>query len=234
MASSFIKDKGREDPMEIDHIFICTENKAPSGDLLVEFGLVEGSSNKHPGQGTANRRFYFRNFMLELLWIENLEEAQSERTKLMRLFERCESTSNKYSPFGIGFRPTKEIGETPPFPSWDYHPVYLPESLKIQIADNTPLSEPMYFYLSFAMRQDKVAADKREPMEHKVPLNEVTNVKICVNQDIPLSTSAYILNQLHNLSIENDKEHFVELEFDNGTLNQSKDFRPNLPLLIKW
>jgi hypothetical protein len=202
------------DCMEIDHIYICTENKAPSGDLLVEFGLTEGSSNTHPGQGTANRRFYFRNFMLELLWIENLEEVQSERTK--------------------PFRPTKEKDETAPFPSWDYHPIYLPDFLKIQVADNTPLSEPMYFYLSFAIRQDKASDDKREPMEHKVPLKEVTNVKIHVNQDISLSTSAYILNQLHDLSIENDKEHFIELEFDNGTLNQSKDFRPNLPLLIKW
>lgn len=220
--------------MEIDHIYICTENKAPSGDLLVEFGLVEGSSNTHPGQGTANRRFYFRNLMLELLWIENLEEVQSKRTKPMRLFERCELISNKVSPFGIGFRPTKEKDETAPFPSWDYHPIYLPDFLKIQVADNTPLSEPMYFYLSFAMRQDKVSDNKREPMEHKVPLKEVTNVKIHVNQDISLSTSAYILNQLPDLSIESDKEHFIELEFDNGALNQSKDFRPNLPLLIKW
>lgn len=219
--------------MEIDHIYICSENKAPEGDLLVEFGLVEGSSNSHPGQGTANRRFYFHNFMLELLWIENLEEVQSERTKPMRLFERC-TISNNVSPFGIGFRPTKEKEETAPFPTWDYHPVYLPDFLKIQVSDNTPLSEPMYFYLSFAMRQDKVSDEKREPMEHKVPLKEVTNVKIHVNQEIPLSDSALIINQLHGLSIEIDKEHFIELEFDNGTLNQSKDFRPDLPLLIKW
>lgn len=53
--------------MEIDHIYICTETKAPAGNLLVEFGLEEGSSNVHPGQGTANRRFYFHNLMLELL-----------------------------------------------------------------------------------------------------------------------------------------------------------------------
>ena len=49
--------------MELDHIFICTEKEAPQGDLLKEFGLVEGSSNIHPGQGTANRRFFFKNFM---------------------------------------------------------------------------------------------------------------------------------------------------------------------------
>jgi len=51
--------------MEIDHIYICTGKNAPAGDLLVEFGLLEGSSNTHPGQGTANRRFYFHNLMLK-------------------------------------------------------------------------------------------------------------------------------------------------------------------------
>lgn len=220
--------------MEVDHIYICTETKAPTGDLLTQFGLVEGSSNIHPGQGTANRRFYFHNLMLELLWVENIEEVQSERTKPMRLFERCLLTSNALSPFGIGFRPSMGKDETAPFPSWDYHPVYLPDFLKIQVADNTPLSEPMYFYLSFAARQDKVSIEKREPMEHKVTFKEVTSVKIHVNQDIALSDSACIVNQLQNLTIIKDKEHLVELEFDNGTLNQSKDFRPDLPLLFKW
>jgi len=220
--------------MEIDHIYICTQPKALVGDLLTEFGLAEGSSNTHPGQGTASRRFYFHNLMLELLWVENLEEVQSERTKPMRLYQRCQSTTNTISPFGIGLRPTAEKDETAPFPAWDYHPVYLPDFLKIQVADNTPLSEPMYFYLFFACRQDNVSIESREPMEHKVPLKEVTSVKIHVNQDVALSESACIINQLQNLSIENNRENLIELEFDNGALNQSRDFRPDLPLLFRW
>ena len=100
--------------MEIDHIYICTEAEAPVGDLLIEFGLVEGSSNSHSGQGTKNRRFYFHNLMLELLWIENIVEVQSERTKSMRLYERCLSTTNTISPFGIGLRPTVEKIKKPP------------------------------------------------------------------------------------------------------------------------
>ena len=220
--------------MEIDHIYICTENKAPAGNLLVEFGLTEGSSNTHPGQGTANRRFYFHNLMLELLWVEDIEEVKSERTKPMRLFERCLSNTNTISPFGIGLRPSTENDERAPFPVWDYHPIYLPDFLKIQVADDTPLSEPMYFYRSFAKRQDKVAIERMEPMEHEVPLKEVTSVKIYINQDTNLSYSANILNLLQNLSIEKDDEHLIELEFDNGTSNQSKDFRPDLPLLFRW
>lgn len=220
--------------MEIDHIYICTEAKAPAGDLLVEFGLVEGSSNTHPGQGTANRRFYFHNMMIELLWVENVEEVQSESTKPMRLFERCLSNTDTISPFGIGLRPTTKRNEAAPFPAWDYHPIYLPDFLKIQVADDTQLSEPMYFYQSFAARQDKATIDKLEPMEHKVPLKVVTSVKVHVKQDSDLSYSANILNQLQNLSIQKDKEHFIELEFDNGTLNKSWDFRPDLPLLFRW
>lgn len=220
--------------MEIDHIYICTEAKAPVGDKLVEFGLIEGSSNTHPGQGTACRRFYFHNLMLELLWVEDLEAVQSELTRPMRLFERCMQRTETVSPFGIALRPTVETGDSAPFLTWDYHPIYLPDFLRMQVADQTPLSEPMYFYLSFAGRQDRVAAEKREPMEHKVRLKEVTAVKIYVKQECALSEAAGIIKQLKNVSIELGREHFIELEFDCGTQNQYKDFRPELPLAIRW
>jgi hypothetical protein len=90
--------------MELDHIFICTDKNAPAADVLVDFGLVEGSSNVHPGQGTANRRFFFHNFMLELLWGENIEEMTSETTKPMRLYEKYILRGSEISPFGLGFR----------------------------------------------------------------------------------------------------------------------------------
>lgn len=218
--------------MEIDHIFICTETKAPVGNLLIDFGLVEGSSNVHPGQGTASRRFFFHNLMLELLWVENVEEVQNELTKPMRLYERCLGTSNNISPFGIALRPTTEKNAAPLFPVWDYHPIYLPPTIKIQVADHTPLSEPMYFYLFFATRQDK--AKELEPMEHHSPLKELTHTIIHVKQDRMLSETANILNKLANLSIQQGKEHLIELEFDHGQLNQCKDFRPELPLIFKW
>jgi hypothetical protein len=172
--------------------------------------------------------------MLELLWVESIEEVKNERTKPMRLFERCLLRTDEISPFGIAFRPTAENDEAAPFPTWDYHPIYLPDFLKIQVAGNTPLSEPMYFYLSFARRQDKVSVEKRQPMEHKVSLNEASSVKIHVNQHYTLSDVACVLNQVENLSIVNDKEHFIEIEFDNCKSNESKDFRPDLPLVFRW
>ncbi|WP_130891752.1 hypothetical protein [Fusobacterium ulcerans] len=220
--------------MEVDHIYICTDYKAPAGELLKEFGLTEGTSNTHPGQGTANRRFFFHNFMLELLWIENLDEVKSVLTKPMRLFERCSKFDPNISPFGIGLRPIKEKNIKITFPVWDYHPLYLPDFLKIQVADNTPLSEPMFFYLSFVERQDKYPLEKKENMKHKLPLKEVTNIEVHINQKNEFSEAAKIINNMDNLLLIKDNENYLKLTFDKEAYKKEKDFRPDLPLVINW
>lgn len=220
--------------MEVDHIYICTDYKAPAGELLKEFGLTEGTSNTHSGQGTANRRFFFHNFMLELLWIENLDEVKSVLTKPMRLFERCSKLDTDISPFGIGLRPIKEKNIKVTFPVWDYHPLYLPNFLKIQVADNTPLSEPMFFYLSFVERQDKYPIEKKENMKHKLPLKEVTNIEVHINQKNEFSEAAKIINNIDNLLLIKDNENYLKLTFDKGAYKKEKDFRPDLPLIINW
>ena len=220
--------------MEVDHIYICTDYKAPAGELLKEFGLTEGTSNIHPGQGTANRRFFFHNFMLELLWMENIDEIKSNLTKPMRLFERCSKSDTNISPFGIGFRPTSEKNEKVLFPVWDYHPLYLPDFLKIQVTDGTPLSEPMFFYLSFVGRQDKYPAEKKENMKHKLPLKEVTSIEVHINQKNDFSEAAKIINNIDNLLLIKDNENYLKLTFDNWIYKKEKDFRPDIPLIIKW
>jgi hypothetical protein len=62
--------------IEIDHVFVCTSINGLEADCLRDLGLREGSSNVHPGQGTANRRFFFTNAMLELLWVTDRAEAR--------------------------------------------------------------------------------------------------------------------------------------------------------------
>ena len=64
--------------MELDHMFVCTDPGAPEAEKLVQFGLHEGPPNQHPGQGTACRRFAFANAMIELLWVSDAKEAQSQ------------------------------------------------------------------------------------------------------------------------------------------------------------
>jgi len=53
---------------EIDHLYVLASVGAPEADRLLDAGFVEGSRNAHRGQGTANRRFFFSDTMLEFLW----------------------------------------------------------------------------------------------------------------------------------------------------------------------
>jgi len=46
-------------------------------------GLTEGTRNDHPGQGTANRRFFFSNTALELLYVSDANEAEEGNSKDM-------------------------------------------------------------------------------------------------------------------------------------------------------
>lgn len=213
--------------MEVDHIFICTKYKAEIVDKLVEFGFVEGSSNVHPGQGTANRRFFFANAMLEFLWMENEEEICSSLTKPMRLYERCNKTTLEVSPFGIAFRPTSKE-EIIPFKTWDYHPIYLPDFLKIEVADSTPLIEPLYFYLSFATKQGP-----NEPIKHKIGVVDVTGVEVTINHH-ELSNVSQILDENGSIKVTAGDESLIIMEFDKKCNNKVKDFRPDIPLIIKW
>lgn len=219
--------------MEVDHIFICTKPKAPEADILIEFGLCEGKSNTHPGQGTANRRFFFQNAMLELLWVEDVDEVQSELTSPMKLYERCFGADDTISPFGIAFRPST-TDEKILFNTWDYHPMYLPESLKIQVAHGVPITEPLFFYLSFAKRNELENKQSSEPCEHHIPLRNLTKVSISNNSASELSEVAKVLNNLDDFHIGLSTKNLLELEFDNALGENSKDFRPELPLIIKW
>jgi hypothetical protein len=103
----------------VDHVFICTAPRGPAAELLRQAGLTEGTPNRYPGQGTACRRFFFSNAMLELLWLEDAEEARSEQTRAMKLWERL-AAGKTASPFGIILRPAPGSEPASPWRSWNY------------------------------------------------------------------------------------------------------------------
>ena len=57
--------------LEFDHLFILTQPQAPEVEAVIAKGFSEGSRNIHPGQGTANRRIFFHNAMVEFLWVDD-------------------------------------------------------------------------------------------------------------------------------------------------------------------
>ncbi len=219
---------------EPDHLFVCTAAGAPEGDKLASLGLIEGAPNEHPGQGTACRRFFFRNFYLELLWVSDTSQAMSEATQPTRLRERWSRRSRGACPFGFCFRPTAGGDGGPPFATWEYRPAYLPEPLCIQIGKNIEvLSEPMLGYLSFARRSDSYSGPKRQPLDHPAGLRELTRLEL-VTPAMNRSPELEAIVKPHLIQLRSGTGYHVELGFDGETQGRVGDCRPSLPLVLRW
>ncbi len=220
--------------IEIDHFFICASHGAPEAEGLIAFGLTEGTPNQHPGQGTANRRFFFRNIMLELLWVDDAAEAQGESVRRTQLWERWSTRNIQASPFGICLRPTDRENAAAPFPAWEYRPPYLPGTRVVHLAADTPLSEPMWFYLGFGRRPDSAPIEKRQPLDHPIGFQEVTGVRVTNPAPQPLSTTGRAVMETGLVSVQPGKEHLLEIVFDGYQKGCRADFRPHLPLVFRW
>lgn len=168
----------------LDHIFVCTSVGASEAQALIDAGFVEGSRNVHPGQGTSNRRFFFKHGFLELLWVHDEPEATSARTGPTRLWERWSLRGAQANPFGICFSPQSEADLPLPFASWAYEPVYLPQGKRIYFARGTALSEPELFVLSWPQQP---AAAAPQPRAHRLPLNSMLAVSVGLSDTDNLS-----------------------------------------------
>ncbi len=221
--------------LEFDHLFICTDSGACEADLLASMGLLEGTANTHPGQGTANRRFFFHNAMLELLWVHNAEEATSDPVRPTRLWERWTNRLSGACPFGISLRPAAGGGNGIALSGWDYRPPYLPESVRIVVGANSDvLAEPMLFQIPFGKRPDQYPADKMQPLAHPAGMREVTRVELVSPAAQSPSPQLQAVTATDQIRLRAGSEYCVELGFDGEVQGRRLDCRPGLPLVMCW
>jgi hypothetical protein len=219
--------------MDIDHIFLRARRNAPEGDALRAFGLAEGSGNRHPGQGTANRRFFVHNAFIELLWIEDEAEANGVATTPTQLADRLRPDAADVSPFGVCFRPS-HAHDTAPFPMWQYAPAYLPAGMTVGIGRDVPLAEPMWFFLAQGTPPHAAPAARRQPLDHPAGLVELTGVAITVAGDAAPSAPAVAALESGRVAIATGSAPLMALTFDGGRGGRHHDFRPALPLVIHY
>ncbi len=212
--------------VELDHLFVCAAPGAPEAEKLVKFGLHEVSPNQHPGQGTANRRFAFVNAMIELLWVSDTREAQSQSTRRTLLWERWSGREDNASPFGICLRPADSQDTDPPFPAWEYRPAYLSDPLFMHIGE-VGIEEPMWFYMSFMRRVHR----EQWFVEHPIGIREITGLTLTT--PVPLrSNASQKIVESGILVTRTGAKSLLEIEFDGNRRKEHMDFRPHLPFVF--
>ena len=217
--------------MQIDHLFIRARAGAPEAALLRSFGLVEGSGNRHPGQGTENRRFFFHNAFLELLWIADGDEVRSAQTSPTLLAERL-ADGSPACPFGVCWRSSSDDA-TAPFPCWNYTPSYLPPGMQIGIGADVPVSEPMWFFLPEGVAPSAYPEARRQPLDHAAGVNTITSVALTLPPQA-LSAAAKAGSTARQLTLLKGDAYLMEIRFDHGAQGRTHDCRPSLPLVLHY
>ena len=109
--------------LAIDHVAMIVPARKASATRkrFAECGLIESSTSRHVGQGTANVFYCFDNLFLELLWVENTDEANAPGNRRLGLVDRAASNETGALPFAIAVR-TIPADAVIPFPSWPFEP----------------------------------------------------------------------------------------------------------------
>jgi Glyoxalase-like domain len=218
---------------EIDHVFVLVSVDAPEADRLVELGFLEGSRNTHPGQGTANRRFFFKNAMLEFLWVADPGEAQKPPACDLHLWDRWVARETGASPFGICLRPVSQnIEHSAPFAHWLYQPSYSPAAIPVA-SNSSVVVEPLLFCLPVHRRPDGAPIRQREPLNHPNGVSELTIVRLLAPSESLASGEIQAVRGVAGLQFQRFPHHLLELTFD-GCSEQVIDCRPGMPLLLQW
>lgn len=218
--------------VEIDHLFVIVSMDAPEAERLSALGFTEGQPNRHPGQGTACRRFFFANAYLELLWVTDPSEAQGDIARSLRFFERWSQRDAGACPFGVVFR----LGQADvPFPTWEYRPPYLPPPQGFHIGINSDgIEEPLLVCFKGGSRPDARPAQSRQPREHQAGVREVTAWRI-QSPRLPLQSAALqAAVQTATFTLLPGPTHRAEIGFDGERKGQRVDLWPTLPLVLCW
>lgn len=213
--------------MEVDHIFIFSDSLGSEADGLVDLGLTEGSSRVHPGQGTTNRKFYFKNFFLEILWVSDEEEIINERTRPIGLWERANHQANKYARFGLCL---KGPAENKLFSgSHAYRPVYLPDGYAIDVLPNHEFpSLPWTFKLPAFPKK----TTPKEPTAHLLGIKNLTSVAFGIQKEDLRSPFISYFKEWAHVTFFESSEPQLRITFDGAVSNQEIAI-PELQLVIR-
>jgi hypothetical protein len=96
-------------------------------------------------------------------------------------------------------------------------------------------SEPFLGFLKFARRPDSYESSMRQPLEHAAGFRTITRARVSSPRNAAGSLAlSHIEQDCPCLSFGRGDEELLEVGFDDETQTQSADFRPALPLIMRW
>ena len=230
-------------PLVPDHAWIVVATSAPERASLERAGfLIAPTVNRHDGQGTASITVEFDNAFLELTWPDPsvpVSPALKAGAEKFRLKSRWRETG--YSPLGIVFARTPETPAVMPFPTWRIVADWMEPGTSIEML--TPKETPRAVSLSISSHveptrktNEALARDPatRTMLLHPNGTRRLTRLRVMAPTAEALPPAASFVAAPGLMEFDVGGEWLLEVTLDEGAQGRAVDFRPELPLAIRY
>ena len=229
-------------PIEFDHAWIVVAPGASERSALEKAGFtISPNVNHHDGQGTSSISVEFENSYLELIWVDpNVSIAPGAERGTEKFRQRALWRTSGWSPIGLGFRRIAPTDPSFPFSTWSVSPGWLPKGSAIEIlTPRDDANSPSLFLTPRSLAVDekmngKVPERPTAALAHRIGTRRVTALHLVTPAGYKPIAALDYLQKDGLVTINQGKAWVLELEFDQRARGQVKDFRPDLPLLIRY
>ena len=237
--------------LAFDHVNIWVKNPQIAKKKLEKIGFTgipDSLSQIHTGQGTTGRYFYFLNGYLELIFVYDEEEFNTNvaKNKQLDFEERSKSPENGFLPFSIALKMENYDKNKIPFKTIEYTQDWMGDSNKIYVSKNAKLKkeEPSLFVIYPEIQYDVFDTKKdlskipeeysmwRDFYYHKNEAEKISKIKIYTSKLDTNSETLKMLNDLKEVEVVEGEEYLMELYFDNQKKKKVYDMRPEIPLKV--
>jgi len=229
--------------LEFDHVWIVVTHDAPERAALERAGLnISPNINRNDGQGTASVSAEFFNAYIELMWPDpTVSVAQGAERGVEKFKNRMNWRTSGWCPIGIALHRTGP-GATLPFPTWSIVPAWMPVGSAIEILTPRDDTKSPSFFIEPSVLAVKEEVNRRLPkndpkrtlFQHPIGVERITEIRIVKPKAYQAIAAFTYLEKAGIFKVSEGPEWAIEITFDAGQKAQTKDLRPDLPLIIHY
>jgi hypothetical protein len=223
--------------LEFDHVWIVVTRDAPERAALERAGLkISPGVNRNDGQGTASVSAEFLNSYIELMWPDpTVSVAPGAERGVEKFKNRMNWRTSGWCPIGIALHRTGPA-TTLPFPTWSIAPAWMPPGSAIEILTPRDDTKSPSFFIeppAFAVNEE-ANRSQRGVFQHPNGVERITGIRILRPKAYRRIAAFNYLEEAGIFKVRGGSEWAVEVTFDAGRKAQTKDLRPELPLIIHY
>jgi hypothetical protein len=220
--------------LQFDHVGIVVTRDAPERAALERAGLkISPGVNRNDGQGTASIAAEFLNSYIELTWPDpTVSIAPGAERGAEKFKNRMNWRTSGWCPISIGLH-RNNPATVLPFPTWTIAPDWMPKGQVIEILTARDDTKSPSFYVeppTFAIKNNLNSV----ATSHPAGVERITEIQLVRPKEYqPVAAFTY-LEKAGIFKSTEGKEWAIEVTFDAGRKNQTKDVRPDLPLVVHY